>query len=468
MKKIALVVSLVLVLTACQAAMPAPTPTDIPVPTATSTFTPTLTLTPTNTPTITPTITPTPTATPLAGAFLKYTGYNPLEGGSATRYCGIMALDGTLLTKNEGRTEPEKNCPVDEWGGRFGYSPDGSRYAYYQRPAYDQLIIGEFRTGKTINVIDFKNYVIHSGNTRYHGPYFYWVDNHRISFIEQDTNSLALLDVETGSIKSLGQFPSRWISYIWGQGVSPSPDGKNLLIESGDSESDNLFLVASDGSGNKNMTADLGIKIIYEVIGWSSDSARFAFTADMGNGISLVIEKADGSIVKIIEKITYTSELKWSPDGNHIAYGCTINSSNASLCLTDAKGDKIISFPVQDYPNWIKWSPDSKKIAYFPGKYIKNYQTHILWIDSGKDQELFSFDRVYYMLYVDQFFRWSPDSNWILILESGRPFGYKPTVNDTYLPVLCDLQAHCHDNLFYNGNFIIDRAEWALPQSTIR
>jgi Tol biopolymer transport system component len=378
-----------------------------------------------------------------------------------------MALDGTLLTKNEGIREPEKNCPSFRWGTR-GYSPDRSRYAYYPFDNYsykdkyhsDKLEIGEFNTGKTINVVDLTNFEV-CASAQCFGPDFYWLDNNKVSFISKDT--IYILDVETGNMISLGLFPSRWIGNIWGQGVSPSPDGKNLLIESGNSESDNLFLVASDGSGNKNMTADLGIKIIDQVIGWSSDSTRFAFTADMGNGKSLVIEKADGSIVKIIEKLNDWSEPIWSPDGNHIAYGCTINSSDAYICLTDAEGN-ITSLQVGSHPNWMKWSPDSKKIAYFPGQRIQHYHAHIIWIDSGKDQELFSFDRVYSMLYVDQFFRWSPDSNWLLILTAGRTmYGY-----DLGSPVLCDLQAHCHDFVLYNIKFAVMDAEWALPISIER
>jgi Tol biopolymer transport system component len=365
-----------------------------------------------------------------------------------------MALDGTLLTKNEGRNQPEMNCPGT---GFIIPSPNESRYAYYGGPHYDHLVIGEYSTGKTINVIDFNNIEFLTS--------FTWVGNHKIILVEKDHKTIDLIDVETGTIKNLEQSPSAWTGFA--SDIKPSPDGKYLAIETGNSESDNLFLVASDGSGSKNMTADLGIKTIYSGLAWSPDSSRFAFYAYMDNGISLVIEKADGSGLKVIEK-NLEPRPYWSPDGNHIAFACTINSSDANICLTDADGNAITSLPVPGFPYEIKWSPDSKKIAFFANMPDKHHHANILLIDSGNNREIFAFDHKYGIVWVDQFFRWSPDSNWLLILTAGRSIGYVGSTYLDYSPVLCDLEAKCHDYLFYNSNFAVIDAEWALPGSTIR
>jgi Tol biopolymer transport system component len=469
-----LAIGISLMLTACGAGellgpTISPSPTNTSTPTATLTSTATPTVTPTSISRETPTITPTPTVTPLGGAFLKYNGRsNYIIDGKYIRYCGIMTIEGTIITEDFGNTEPEKNC-VSEPAFYYSFktSPDGSRYAHYQYPAMDQLVIGEFSTGKTIKVIDLKRYIISRGaNGRADSPRFYWLGNHKIFFIEKDNINIDIVDVETGSIKNLGQFPSAWPSG-YATIIEPSTDGKFILVEAGNSESDNLILVASDGSGSKNMTADLGVKKIWSGLAWSPDSSRFTFSAYLVTGDALVIEKADGTLVKIIET-NHSVESFWSPDGNQIAFACTINKSDANICLTDSEGNNLTSFPTETIPGFVTWSPDGKKIVYLTDMYKKHYQVNILWPDSGINQKLFAYDRTYHGFFDSPFFRWSPDSTWILIRFAGQELEYMGNSNWEYSPMLCDLQNVCHDFFNISNKFAVTNAEWAFPISINR
>jgi Tol biopolymer transport system component len=399
----------------------------------------------------------------MGGALLKYYGFDIGQN----YYCGILSSDGYLLSKdiyNYGNDQFDSalhNCPDIFSRGNYPiYSPDGNRYAYYQylghRYTNARLVVGDLSTGKYLYSNDFSKY-----NSKRNAvgvpypPFLYWLDNNRLFFVDKNTDDLIILRVDNGSILNSGKYPSA-ISDFYSQGMEPSPDGKFILIQSGKSGSINLFLVNTDGSGEKNLTGSLGLKHIYGSLEWSPDGTRFAFHSDLG----LFIMSIDGSVINM----NNGSEPKWSPDGKHLAYTCN-TAISFNLCISDTDGENSVKFTSR-YEIWgvhTTWSPDSKKILYLSGM-GSYYQVHILWLDTSEDKIIFDINR---QLTWDNptDFNWSPDSQWLLITGIG-PVAHYIGSSDFIrnMPLLCNLVAECHD--FSQNGLTVIEASWAISTAS--
>jgi len=349
------------------------------------------------------------------------------------------------------------NCAAPDANHYVEYSPDYSRYAYYQissQYSTGWLLIGEVSSAKYLYSADFSKYQ----STRNAAgialpPEVYWLDNHRLFFIDKNTDALYTLDIETGKARNLGSFPSA-IPDFYTQEQEASPDGRYILIQSGKLGSPNLFLVDANGSGKKNLTADLKLTNLYQ-FDWSPDSSRFAFYAYVPQGLAVVIMLTDGTIVKTIED----AELpRWSPDGQQLLFSCNRTETKSDLCISDRDGNNIVILPVKS-PNAFdsRWSPDGTKILYSSGR---SRDAHVVWIETGEDVLLSRGCSNGYTLGA-----WSPDSQWILLDHCGprMRLSYIGGVSrdEATTVLLCDLQAKCHD--LNHGGLFVRAASWWQP-----
>jgi hypothetical protein len=429
---------------------------DVPIFTPTGTIF--LTQTETNSPTITvtSTITPRPTATPQGGANLRYQGYDTTH--RPWDICGIINANGTSLSKIYiSQRSDYVNCPNnDHFYSAFHFSPDRSRYAYYfiGKDPNRNLYIDDALTGSNIQTLDFTQFFTNSS-----GPSLDWVDNKTILFIDKNTNNLNLLDVNSGAIKILGNYPSD-VSSGYFQDREVSPDRQQFLLHSKESNIPALYLINFDNGEINNLIADMGFRMFFGNE-WSPDSSRFAFIAFKGKELNLIIMKPDGSIINNIDSDILDTQVFWSPDGEQLTWMCGKSLTDTNICLSDKEGNNLRLFNTMGAPGWVAWSMDSKKIAYLTLFSKNKNQIHILWPESGKDQTIFSLSEDSRVA-VPPYFQWSPDSKWILFPEGGRPI---EKTGGTAL-MICNLEASCYDYLFRDSSHSgIFHAEWITTPS---
>ncbi len=98
---------------------------------------------------------------------------------------------------------------------------------------------------------------------------------------------------------------------------------------------------------------------------WSPDGSMIAFASDRDGSSRLYTMKADGSDVKRIHGLDFSSLLppQWSPDGSYIVFPAGDRSDNRiHVYKVRADGSNL----VQVSPDWadlVRWSPDGARLA---------------------------------------------------------------------------------------------------------
>lgn len=147
-------------------------------------------------------------------------------------------------------------------------------------------------------------------------------------------------------------------------GIDWSPDGSHVVFVSCASGDNEIYVMAADGSGLKNLTND---PTWDEDPAWSPDGSRIAFASYQDETFNVYLINPDGSgRVQLTGKQgwSWDTEPAWSPDGSRIAFTSWIDS-NYEICVMNADGtgiSRLTNNPSAD--GQPTWSPDGTKIAF--------------------------------------------------------------------------------------------------------
>jgi TolB protein len=185
-----------------------------------------------------------------------------------------------------------------------------------------------------------------------------------------------------------------------------SPDGRKLAFYAGRGGCGpgcrDLYVLNSDGSGLRNLTAKLpaGIRLALGPASdpvWSPDGQMIAFAhrcrpecgLNPGGGEPIYVVKADGSrLRKLTPKPVGTSrDPAWSSDGRKIAF-VSERDGNSEIYVMNANGSgqrNLTRNPAFDADP--AWSPDGRKIA-FVSKRDGGYGVYVMNADGSGQRRL--------------------------------------------------------------------------------
>jgi eukaryotic-like serine/threonine-protein kinase len=255
------------------------------------------------------------------------------------------------------------NDPAVDWNPVW--SPDG-RYLYFSSDRAGSMNLWrvpiEENSGK---VLGQPESVTTGGGTVSHQHLSISRDGRRMVFVERIART-NLQKVAFDSVTETAMSPPVWIT----QGSrlantpDPSPDGQSIVFTSLGSAQEDLFLIRSDGSGERQIT---------------NDSAR-----DRGP--------------------------RWSPDGKRIMFFSNRGADRYQVWAINPDGSGLQKLGETDQPiNMSVWSPDGARIAYYTGGHLGNFISELErpWKDHTESLPTFSGSELFGVT------SWSPDGKWL-------------------------------------------------------
>ncbi len=246
------------------------------------------------------------------------------------------------------------------------WSPDG-KYLYFASDRTGTMnlwrVAIDEQTGKTLGQLE------QVGTPSTYSQHF--------SF-SRDGRSLAYVELYTQkNLRRVAFDPARGVPVGWPDVVTNgsrwvldpdiSPDGDWLVCSSGGDEQEDLFLIRSDGAGERrpltnDASKDRGPR-------WSPDGKRIAFYSDRSGAWEIWLINADGGDLR---RITFTDEARtffplWSPDGARLIYTTAAAVPfmiEVDKPWKDQNPQRLISATKQELRFWARsWSGDGLKLA---------------------------------------------------------------------------------------------------------
>ncbi len=187
------------------------------------------------------------------------------------------------------------------------------------------------------------------------------------------------------------------------------PQKLNILVKSGERLNNNSVMPVS-GSINEMSVSPDGKEVAYIVRG------------------EVFVSSVEGKMTKRITNTPAQEKfVSFSPDGKSIIYASERNSVWGIYASSKVRDEELYFFAstLIDEKKVIdnnednyqpSYSPDGKSIAYIEDKTtLKVYN-----LESAESKTLLTSDELVYMRDGDQYFRWSPDSKWILATYSPQ------------------------------------------------
>ncbi len=198
-----------------------------------------------------------------------------------------------------------------------------------------------------------------------------------------------------------------------------SPDGRSIAFTS-DRDGGGIYLMASDGSNQRRLTAEFTqCQIPDAAMAWSPDGRWFSFLSCLDGPPDIYIVRPDGSDLTNLTHNPATDEHPyWSPDGRRLAFGSD-RDGNKEIYLLDlqaalqGKEDagliRLTDNPAVDVP--AGWSPDGTRLLFLSER-DGNPDVYVMAAD-GSGQTRLTTDPA-----LDYYPTWSPAGQWIAFVST--------------------------------------------------
>ena len=115
----------------------------------------------------------------------------------------------------------------------------------------------------------------------------------------------------------------------------------------------------------------------------------------------------------LLEPVTSDDHMRWSPDGQMIAF---VRREDFSLHVTTYDGTQATLLSEKPtIPSFITWSPDSQRIAFVAGE-TEDFENNEIYVVSLDDLAV---RQLTYNSLLEWFPEWSPDGQWIAFTSSA-------------------------------------------------
>ncbi len=139
-----------------------------------------------------------------------------------------------------------------------------------------------------------------------------------------------------------------------------SPTAPRVVFTTNRDNNQEIYAMRADGSGQINLTNDLGSD---REPAWSPDGSRIAFTSDRDGNPEIYVMRADGSDpARLTDHPGIDASPAWSPGGGQIAF-ISDRSGRLELHLMNPDGSGVRQV-TQNGAREFAWSPDGSRIAY--------------------------------------------------------------------------------------------------------
>jgi Tol biopolymer transport system component len=299
-----------------------------------------------------------------------------LDAGDSPGLIAYVGTDGNIYTiGREGgqptaiTTDANTNPGTGDIGRIYQFPTwalDGQRLAYIglssSSPADAQAIL---HTASP----DGKDSAAVFTSQEYFPFYLSWSpDSHYVTFLSNSPDgsglSLHLVAVQDGNSQVIGIGQP----YYWDW----SPDSREIVTHTGGPASINpLARMALWSLAEPGRQAELKLKPgFFQAPAWSPDGDTLVLAAEGEVEAELLLAGRDGSIQRVLARVSGPVAFAWSPDGRQLAYTASTagdpQSIYSSLALVDPeRPEERKEIATQAFVVAFFWSPDSRKIAYF-------------------------------------------------------------------------------------------------------
>lgn len=220
------------------------------------------------------------------------------------------------------------------------------------------------------------------------------------------------INADGSGLTNLTNHPARDECPYW------SPDGRSIAFVS-DRDGSGIYLMASDGSNQRRLTAEFTrCEIPDATMAWSADGQWFSFVSCPAGLPDIYVVRSDGSdLTNLTHNPAADANSYWSPDGQRLAFGSD-RDGNQEIYLLDVqaslqgKGDvgliRLTDNPAVDVP--AGWSPDGVRLLFFSDR-GGNPDVYLMKAD-GSDQTRLTTDPA-----LDYYPAWSPTGQWIAFVS---------------------------------------------------